>query len=120
MENAGDAAQSVCLSVEGLMLRISKRDPARRHLRTKKSIFPSRLGLHPKWVPRYPELRFESLLGWNSILLWRLARGNRVIFAEFRDLPAAKLVESLVSATFASSTDFCLATPNRSRQSTVR
>lgn len=101
------------------MLRISKRDAARHHLLANKSVFPSCLGLRPKRVPRYPELRFESLLGWNSILLWRLARGNRVLFTEFRNFPAAKFVNSLVNANFAGSTDFCLATPNRSRQSTV-
>jgi len=79
----------------------------------------SRPGLRPERVPRYPQLRFESLLGWSSILLWRLARGNRIIFTEFRNLPAATFVNSLVNAAFTGSTDFCLATPNRSRQSTV-
>jgi hypothetical protein len=46
------------------------------------------------------------LLGWSSILLWRFTSDNSGIFAEFRDLPAAKFVNSLVTAAFASCTDF--------------
>lgn len=119
MENAGDTAQSVCLSVEGLKLRISERDPAGCDLRANKSVFPFRLGLRPKRNPHYPELRIELLPGWSSILLRRLARGNRVIITEFCNLPAVKFLNSLIEAAFAGSTDFCLATPYRSRQSTV-
>src|SRR5208337_3822278 len=78
MNNTGDATQSICLSVEGPMLRTSKRGAARRHPR-------------PECVPRYPELGIESLLGENPILPGRLASGNRVILTEARNLSPRNL-----------------------------
>jgi hypothetical protein len=45
----------------------------------------------PDCVHRYPGLRFESLLGWHSILLGPPASGNRVTLTESHDLPQTNL-----------------------------
>src|SRR6266446_4751884 len=95
--------------------RTVKRAAARHHRCGKKSP-----GFHPRnrsrgGFPRRRELHFESLPGWSSILLLLLVSSNTPCSTCFAQ-PAGEFIRR---AEAGGATDFYVATPLRSRQSTV-
>ncbi len=98
--------------------RTVKRDAARHHRRVKKSSgFRSR-NRSRGGFPRRRKLHFESLPGWSTILLLLLVSSNHAVLDVFRAV-WRRIHEFFGHAETGGATDFYLATPLRSRHSTV-